>query len=60
MERHRETDARTGKGNRDSEPLEKKPYTSPELQEWGSIVDLTQGATFLFNDMPLRGGSRPT
>ncbi len=37
----------------------RKPYTSPQLQEWGSIQDLTQGPTFTFTDFP-KGGSRPT
>ncbi len=37
----------------------RKPYSSPQLQEWGSIQDLTLGPTFLPTDMP-KGGSRPS
>jgi hypothetical protein len=39
--------------------VRRKPYSSPQLQEWGSIRDLTQGPTFTFTDFP-KGGSRPT
>ncbi len=43
-------------------PRERRPYSSPELQEWGSIQDLTQGTAVLFgnNDFPKKGGSRQT
>lgn len=37
----------------------RKPYSSPQLQEWGSIQELTQGPTFTHTDFP-KGGSRPT
>jgi len=37
----------------------RKPYTSPELQEWGSIQDLTQGILQGIQDFPKKGGSRP-
>ena len=37
----------------------RKPYSSPQLQEWGSLQDLTQGPTFTHTDFP-KGGSRPT
>lgn len=36
----------------------KKPYRSPELTAWGSIVDLTQGAAGGFDDFPLKGGTK--
>lgn len=35
----------------------KKAYVSPELQEWGSIVDLTQGKKAQLQDVPGKGGS---
>ena len=42
-------------------PRERRPYSSPELQEWGSIQDLTQGSVFFgSNDFPKKGGSRQT
>lgn len=35
-------------------------YTSPELQEWGSILELTQGGNTLGkNDFPKKNGSQP-
>lgn len=37
----------------------RKPYTSPELQGWGSIQDLTQGILQGKQDFPIKGGSRP-
>ncbi|MFP5288846.1 MAG: lasso RiPP family leader peptide-containing protein [Thermoanaerobaculia bacterium] len=37
----------------------RKPYSPPQLQEWGSIQELTQGPTFTHTDFP-KGGSRPT
>ena len=37
----------------------KKPYTSPQIVEWGSITDLTLGQPFTGNnDFPKKGGSR--
>lgn len=39
-------------------PKSRKPYSSPRLQEWGSIQELTQGPTFTHTDFP-KGGSRP-
>lgn len=46
---------------RDSEiPGRRRPYASPEIQEWGSILDLTQGGvTFGKNDFPKKNGSQP-
>lgn len=42
-------------------PRERRPYSPPELQEWGSIQDLTQGGVvFGNNDFPKKGGSRQT
>lgn len=35
----------------------KRPYESPELIEWGSIVDLTRGPVFSFEDADA-GGSQ--
>lgn len=35
----------------------KRHYESPELVEWGSIVDLTQGPEFSFEDLDV-GGSQ--
>jgi hypothetical protein len=46
-------------GSPPKEDSVRKPYTSPQLREWGSIQDLTQGPTFTFTDFP-KGGSRPT
>jgi hypothetical protein len=40
-------------------PRYRKPYESPELQEWGSILDLTQGLGQGFADLPKKGGSIP-
>jgi hypothetical protein len=37
-----------------------KPYTSPRLVEWGSIIDLTQGPLLGSKDFPFKGGTRPT
>ena len=39
--------------------LERKPYSTPVLEEWGTIQDLTQGAGVGGNDFPKKGGSRP-
>ena len=36
---------------------EKKTYVSPELQEWGSVIDLTQGKKIQLQDSPAKGGS---
>ena len=35
----------------------KKTYVSPELQEWGSVVDLTQGKKAQLDDSPAKGGT---
>ena len=35
----------------------KKTYVSPELQEWGSVVDLTQGKKAQLEDAPAKGGT---
>jgi len=37
--------------------LVKKIYVSPELQEWGSVIDLTQGKKAQLADAPAKGGS---
>lgn len=37
----------------------KKTYASPELQEWGSVLDLTRGKKASLQDMPGKGGSNP-
>lgn len=39
--------------------LERKPYSTPLLEEWGTIQDLTQGFGVGLNDLPKKGGSRP-
>ena len=36
----------------------KKSYETPELQIWGSIVDMTQGLKLGLEDMPIKGGTR--
>ena len=36
-----------------------KTYASPELQEWGSVLDLTRGKKASLEDMPAKGGSNP-
>jgi hypothetical protein len=38
----------------------RKPYDSPQLQEWGSIVELTGGTQFQLNDADFNGGSGGT
>jgi hypothetical protein len=38
-------------------PVLKKIYVSPELQEWGSVIDLTQGKKAQLADAPGKGGS---
>lgn len=45
-------------GDRPKDRILRKPYSSPQLQEWGSIHELTQGPTFTHTDFP-KGGSRP-
>lgn len=57
MEGQRANDPRES-GGHDPKVL-RKPYSSPRLQEWGSIHELTQGPTFTHTDFP-KGGSRPT
>jgi len=54
MERERKEKPQAGSADN---PL-KKTYLSPEVQDWGSIQDLTQGAGF-GTDFPKKGGSRP-
>lgn len=44
-------------GQHPSEVLAKKTYVSPELQEWGSVIDLTQGKKAQLSDAPGKGGS---
>jgi hypothetical protein len=38
----------------------RKPYHSPKLQDWGSIVELTGGPRFDFTDADFNGGSGAT
>lgn len=33
----------------------KKPYRTPCLVEWGSIIDLTRGGSGGFDDIPMGG-----
>lgn len=55
MEQQRDENSDGGARN-----LRRKPYTSPELQEWGSIQDLTRGGnTIGETDFPAKGGSEP-
>jgi hypothetical protein len=35
----------------------RKAYSSPELVEWGSLLDLTSGSKSGTKDFPLKGGS---
>lgn len=38
----------------------RRRYVPPELQEWGSILELTQGGVTLGkNDFPKKNGSQP-
>ena len=51
-----------GPGSASQRPSEapafaKKVYVSPELQEWGSVIDLTQGKKIELQDAPGKGGS---
>ena len=39
--------------------LKRAPYSTPLLEEWGTIQDLTQGIGGGGNDFPKKGGSRP-
>ncbi len=56
MERQRDESYQSDGGARNL----RRPYTSPELQEWGSIQELTQGGnTSGENDLPKKGGSEP-
>jgi hypothetical protein len=58
MERQREEKSQVDSGR--GGPL-KKTYVSPELQDWGSIQDLTQGLGLGGQDIHKnKGGSRPT
>lgn len=40
-----------------TETIEKKSYSNPELIEWGSINDLTQGVLSGTADAPSKGGT---
>ncbi len=44
--------------SRASERGTKKPYRSPELADWGSVTEITQGTDFGLQDFP--GGTQPT
>ena len=35
----------------------KKTYETPELVEWGKILELTHGLKSGFQDFPLKGGT---
>ena len=35
----------------------KKDYVSPQLQEWGSVLDITRGKKAQLQDAPGKGGS---
>jgi len=49
-------DSRTGpRGN-----ILKRPYESPRLVEWGSVIDLTRGALQPPKDFPKVGGTAHT
>ena len=50
-----------GHGPRPGGPIEpRKPYGTPELTSWGSIVELTAGFLDPPADFPFTGGSAPT
>ena len=36
----------------------KKPYESPELVEWGQILEVTHGLKSGFEDFPAGGGTQ--
>lgn len=41
-------------------PGRRRFYASPEIQEWGSILELTRGGNTLGkNDFPKKNGSQP-
>jgi hypothetical protein len=48
----------SGAGELPAAAAPKRRYESPELLEWGSIIDLTQGPLFGFDDVDI-GGSQP-
>lgn len=57
MERQRDENLQP---ERDSDLPGRRFYVSPELQEWGSILELTQGGNTLGkNDFPKKNGSQP-
>lgn len=35
-----------------------RPYRKPQIEEWGSLADLTQGAKSGFEDFPGSGGTQ--
>lgn len=47
--------------DRESSIQRRKAYVTPDLREWGSIRDLTQGGKIGFEDIPKGGvgGTRP-
>jgi hypothetical protein len=53
MERQHESDPTPAPGR-------KKIYESPEIYEWGTITDLTQGLKLGGHDVPVKGGTRLT
>lgn len=42
-----------------SETRLRRPYRSPELVEWGSLLDLTRGPLSGLEDLPFNGGTEP-
>jgi hypothetical protein len=50
-------DRPSGASEQTAPPGPKRPYKSPELVEWGSIVDLTRGPIASFEDVD-NGGSQ--
>jgi hypothetical protein len=44
----------------DANPAKRKPYESPRLVEWGSLIDLTRGGLLAPKDFPKPGGTAHT
>jgi len=40
----------------DADQVKKRPYESPRLIEWGSVIDLTRGALLPPKDLPKGSG----
>jgi hypothetical protein len=56
-----ENQAHTLPPARDVQALPRRPYQKPELVEWGSLIELTQGGFSGLQDLPAGGdgGSEP-